>query len=251
MQRILKKDLRLTKRCSTFVPAVLTDAHKQRRRDVCNLFTRMMAQTPRVFCHVITMDESWIYVWDPAMRNQSKQWLRQGEPVGQIPRRTIATAKVMLVSFFDSKGMVYYEYVLHPQTMNQQHFRAVFRRFDAEQQWQRPHSTVHGRKFLHMDNAPAHKANLTLQLIQQLGWTRLPQPACSPDLAPSDFWLFHRLKRNLRGVRFPSIADLKEAVSDELALITAQEFRHSIMVSWPKCWRRCLEEQGNYFERRD
>ncbi len=131
VQRILKKDLKLTKRCSTFVPAILTEAHKQRRRDVCNLFTRIMAQNLRVFRNVITMDESWIYVWDPAMRNQSKQWLRHGEPVGQIPCRTIATAKVMLVSFFDSKGMVYYKYIQCPQTMNQQHFRAVFRRFDV------------------------------------------------------------------------------------------------------------------------
>ncbi len=60
-------------------------------------------------------------------------------------------------------------------------------------------------------------ANLTIALIQQLGWTRLPHPAYSPDLAPSDFWLFHRLKRNLRGVSFPSLEHLKEAVSDKIA----------------------------------
>ncbi len=99
-----------------------------------------------------------------------------------------------------------------------------------------------------MDNAPAHKATLTLALIDQLGWTRLPQPAYSPDLAPCNFWLFHRLKKNLRGVRYPSLEDLKEAVTAELSLITALEFRHSIMVSWPKRWCRCLQEQGNYFE---
>ena len=44
IQRILKKDLKLTKRCSTFVPAMLTDAHKQRRKDVCNFFTRLRVQ---------------------------------------------------------------------------------------------------------------------------------------------------------------------------------------------------------------
>ncbi len=251
IQRILKKDLKLTKRSCTFVPAVLTDFHKQTRRDVCNLFTRILHQNPRVFRHIVTMDESWIYVWDPNQRQQSKEWLRPGEPVGQVPRRTIATAKIMLVSFYDSQGMIYYEYVQWPQTVNQQVFRAIFRRFDAAHRRRRPHSTVHGRRFLHMDNAPAHKATLTLALIQQLGWTRMPHPPYSPDLTPSDFWLFHRLKRNLRGVRFPSVEHLKEAVSEEIALITALEYHHSILSSWPKRWRQCLQEQGNYFEKRE
>ncbi len=248
VQRILKKDLKLSKRCATFVPSVLTEAHKEHRRQVCNFFSRLMSQNPRVFRNAITMDESWIYTWDPSMRVHNKEWLRPGEPKPMVPRRTLATAKVMLVSFYDSKGMVYYEYVQRPQTVNQQVFRAIFRRFDAAHNRRRPHSTVQGRKFLHMDNAPTHKATLTLALTQQLGWSRLPQPACSPDLAPSDFWLFHRLKRNLRGVCFPSLDHLKEAVSEEIAQITALEYHHSIMISWPKRWRCYLQEQGNYFE---
>ncbi len=194
------------------------------------------------------MDESWVYVYDPAMRIQNKEWLRKGEARPQVPRRTLATGKIMIVSFYDSKGMVYYEYVQRPQTVNQQVFRAIFRRFDAAHQCRRPNSTMRGRKFLHMDNAPAHNATLTLALVEQLGWTRLPQPSYSPDLTPSDFWLYHRLKRNLKGVRFASLNDLKDAVSDEISQITALEYHHSIMVSWPKRWRRCLQEQGNYFE---
>ena len=249
VQRILRKDLKLSKRCATFVPAVLTDAHKQRRQDVCNFFTRLMGQNPRVFQNVVTMDESWIYTWDLAMRVHNKEWLRPGEPKPIVPRRrTLATAKAMIVSFFDSKGMIYYEYVTCPQTVNQQVFHAIFRRFDAAHTRRRPHSTVHGQKFLHLDNALAHKATLTLALIDQLGWSRLPQPSYSPDLAPSDFWLNNRLKRNLKGVRFANLDALKEAVSDKIALIPALEYRHSLMVSWPKRWHCCLQEQGNFFE---
>ncbi len=250
VQRILKKDLRLTKRCSTFVPAVLTDAHKERRKDVCNFFTRLKCHNPRVFRNVITMDESWIYVWDPDKRVHCMEWLRHGEPHPQTPRRTLATAKVMILTFFDSRGMIYYEYVQRPQTVNQQVFRAILRRFDAAYHRRRPHHTVRGRKFLHLDNAPAHNATLTIQLIQQLGWTRLPQPSYSPDLAPCDFWLYGRLKKNLKGVRFPSLEALKDAVSDELSLITELEYRHCMLVSWPKRWQKCLQEQGNYFEGR-
>lgn len=102
INRILKKDLKLTKCCATFVPAVLTDAHKERMRHVCNLFSRIMAQSPRVFQNVVTMDESWVYIWDPSLRIHNKEWLRAGEPRPQVARRTLATGKIMIVSFFES-----------------------------------------------------------------------------------------------------------------------------------------------------
>ncbi len=157
----------------------------------------------------------------------------------------------MILTFFDSKGLIYYEFVQRPQTVNQQLFRAVFRRFDLAHARRRPHTSVRGRKFIHMDNAPSHNATLTINLIRQLSWTRLPHPAYSPDLAPSDFWLYSRLKKEIRGVRFPSLEALKEAVADQIGTITALEYRHCILNSWPKRWRHCLEEQGNYFEGRD
>ncbi len=248
VQRILKKDLKLTKKCSTFVPTALTDAHKQCRRDICNFFSRLKDQNPRVFRNAVTMDESWIYVWDPDKRVHCMEWLRKGEPCPQTPCRTLVTAKVMILTFFDSRGLVYYEFVQCPQTVNQQVFRAIFRRFDAAHARRHPHSSVRGRKFIHLDNAPAHNAHLTVTLIQQLGWTRLPHPAYSPDLAPNDFWFYSRLKINLKGVRFGSLDLLKEAVADKIGQITALEFNCCILNSWPKRWRCCLEEQGNYFE---
>ncbi len=197
IQRILKHDLGLTKKCAKFVPADLTDRHKECRRDICNFMMRLMANHPRVFQTVVTMDESWVYVYDPETKLQSKEWLRKGEPRPQKPRRTLATGKIMVVTFFDAKGMVYFEFVQRPLTINQEVYRAIFRRFDATHTLKRPNSLVNGHKFVHMDNAPAHNATLTLDLIRDLGWTRLPQPACSPDLAPNDFWLYPRLKKNL------------------------------------------------------
>ncbi len=131
IQRILKHDLGLTKKCAKFIPYDLTDHHKECRRQICNFMTRMMANSPRVFQTVVTMDESWVYVYDPETKLQSKEWLRKGEPRPQKPRQTLATGKVMVVTFFDARGMVYFEFVQRPLTINQEVFRAIFRRFDA------------------------------------------------------------------------------------------------------------------------
>ncbi len=99
-----------------------------------------------------------------------------------------------------------------------------------------------------MDNAPAHTADRTLNLLQQLGWSRLPHPAYSPDLAPSDFWLFERLKKNLRGRHYGTLANLKDAVAEEITLIPSQEYQRCMLQSWPKRWRKCIQHHGDYFE---
>ncbi len=230
-QRILKFDLKMTKKCTKWVPHLLTEAQKTRRLTVCDFWARLVDNTPRILCRVVMTDEAWIYCYDPQFRQQSKEWLCAGEPRPEKPRREMATAKIMILTFFDAKGLIYYEYVQRPQTVNQHVFRAVFRRFDEAFQRRRPHSAIRGHKFIHMDNASPHTATLTKQLIRQLGWTQLPHPPYSPDLAPNDFWLYNRLKKHLRGVKFPSVAALKEAVTQEIAAIPSREFKHAMLHS--------------------
>ena len=45
-----------------------------------------------------------------------------------------------------------------------------------------------------------------------MGIRTVPQPPYSPDLAPCDFWLFPKL----RGCRYETIEEMKEAVIDTL-----------------------------------
>ncbi len=248
VQKILKDDLKLKKKCAKFVPYDLTKRHIRLRCDICDFWNRLWTATPRVFHHVVTMDESWVYVYDPLLKNQSLTWLRKGEARPQKPRRGIACAKVMIVTFFDKKGLIYFEYVQRPQTVNQVYFRSILTRFTAAFHRRRPRSSVGGRHFLHMDNAPAHNATLTLALTRQLGWTRLPQPHCSPDLAPNDFFLYPCLKKELRGQKFANVNALKEAVADQISQIHSDEYQHALLDSWRRRWQKCLAYQGNYFE---
>jgi hypothetical protein len=56
------------------------------------------------------------------------------------------------------------------------------------------------------------------------GFTQSP---CSPDLAPSDFWLFPTLKMGLKGTRFATTEDIKSNVKAELLKISKEAFRCS------------------------
>jgi histone-lysine N-methyltransferase SETMAR len=55
------------------------------------------------------------------------------------------------------------------------------------------------RVLLQQDNARPHTAKKTLQKIEELeGIELLPHPAFSPDLVPSDYYLFRSLAQFLR-----------------------------------------------------
>jgi len=50
------------------------------------------------------------------------------------------------------------------------------------------------------------------------------QPPYSPDLAPSDFWLFPTLRMGLKGTRFATMEDKSNATA-ELRKIPKEAFR--------------------------
>ena len=53
-------------------------------------------------------------------------------------------------------------------------------------------------------------------MFQEFGWEVFEHPACSSDLAPTDFYLFPTLKEFLGGRRFKSDDEVEEAVKEWL-----------------------------------
>jgi histone-lysine N-methyltransferase SETMAR len=54
----------------------------------------------------------------------------------------------------------------------------------------------------HQDNAPAHKSVLAVRKLRDLHYETLEHPPCSPDMAPSDFYPYPKLKLFFVGQRF-------------------------------------------------
>ena len=72
----------------------------------------------------------------------------------------------------------------------------------------------------HQDNAPVHHSVLVTDYLTKMGIKTLPQPLYSPDLAPCDFWLFPKL----RGWRYETIKEMKEAVTKVIDMLTQEDF---------------------------
>ena len=66
----------------------------------------------------------------------------------------------------------------------------------------------------------------------------------SPDLAPGDFWLFPKLK----GCRYETIEELKEALTKVIDTLTQEDF-HVAFSKLLERYNKCSAVGGDYFER--
>jgi hypothetical protein len=104
--------------------------------------------------------------------------------------------------FFDHRGIVHYEITPAGQTVNQDFYLAVVKRLLDAVRRKRPEMWTVGSWLLHHNNAPAHTALLGRQFLAKHSILTLPQPPYSPDLSPSTFFLFPKLKITPKGRRF-------------------------------------------------
>jgi hypothetical protein len=84
---------------------------------------------------------------------------------------------------------------------------------------------------------------MTRVAIQEPDWEILPQPY-SPDLALSDYHLFHSLSNNLRGVSFND-AELQNWISNFFTAKLTDFFKRGIE-NQPERWETVVNNGGEY-----
>ena len=75
-----------------------------------------------------------------------------------------------------------------------------------------------------------------------MGIKTVPQPPYSPDLAPSDFYLFPKL----RVCRYETTEEMKEAVTKVIDTLTQENF-HGVFQKLLERYK-CIAAAGDYFE---
>jgi histone-lysine N-methyltransferase SETMAR len=76
---------------------------------------------------------------------------------------------------------------------------------------------------------------------------RAPHPAYSPDLAPSDFYLFGYVKQLLAGQEFPdgeALVGAINAILEGIEKVTLQR----VFLEWMERLQRCIEIGGEYVD---
>jgi hypothetical protein len=76
---------------------------------------------------------------------------------------------------------------------------------------------------VHLDNGPVYFSKVTEQFVIENQLMHVPRPPYSPDLAPSDFWLFRLIMTGLTGRRFAQPEEFCQGGREFLKGIPAAE----------------------------
>ncbi len=246
--RLLTKDLKLKKKAAKLVPHRLTEAQCRKTRFFCQDFLRRTRWFPGFLNWVLMTDEAWFYLMETGTKQENMQWLSAEENRPQVARRPRNCKKLMVIPFFDRRGLLHVEFYQN-QTINQTLFRLLLEEVweHVRVQWGNYLWWNRHKYLLHMDNAPAHSGDMVKWCMENLEWRRLPHPPYSPDLSPCDFFLFPLLNKRLRAREFGDLTLLKLAIERELGDITVEQWRRCFR-DWVRRCRKCLAFNGGYFE---
>jgi len=73
-------------------------------------------------------------------------------------------------------------------------------------------------------------------------------PAYSPDLSPCDFWLFPKIKEQLRGKDFQDANELHGALEEQMSSLQKEDF-YQCYEQWFERMNKCIRVEGHYFEK--
>ena len=132
-------------------------------------------------------------------------------------------------------------------TVNQVYYLEVLKRLREKVRRKRPELFANNSWILHHDNAPAHMTLPVREFLATKQITVLEHPAYSPDLAPSDFFLFPKIKVILKGRHFDDIDDIRSNTTAALKVIPQNQFQNCFE-GWTRRWNWSIASQGEYFE---
>lgn len=193
---ILHDKLHMSKVSARWVPRMLTPFQKQIRLNCATqLLTRFQNDKDDFLDKIVTLDQTWIHHYDPESKRQSMQWKTRDEPPPKKSKKVRSSAgKIILITFWDSKGVILTDYLQHGQTYNGQYHSILLGNLREKIKQKRRGNLSKGILLL-QDNAPAHTSQIGVNAASECGFEILPHPPYSPDLAPSDFFLFPNLKK--------------------------------------------------------
>ncbi|XP_066257540.1 histone-lysine N-methyltransferase SETMAR-like [Euwallacea similis] len=156
------------------------------------------------------MDKTWVHHFTPETKEQSRQWTRRGESALKKLKTVPFAGKVMASVFWNA-----------PRKLRKDN--RIWRK-----------SKYCFIKTTHQFTLPSSG----WPKINQSGFELFPHPPHSPDLAPSDYFLFSNMEKWLGGKRFANSEEVEPGIDTYLETFKASYYKQyirAIEYFWEKC----------------
>ena len=157
---------------------------------------------------------------------------------------------VMATVFWDAKGVIMLDFLPKRSTITGVYYANLLDQLRTAIRVKRWGKLSEG-VLLQQDNARVHTCKVAMDAVERNGYELIPHPAYSPDLAPSDFFLFPNLKKI--SVDFISGLMKKEEVIAVEEWVNGKDpdFFSSGLMALEHRWSKCITLEGNYIEKEE
>lgn len=244
---IIHEHLDMQKLSAKWVPKCLNADQKRNRVDTSRWVLQQFQQSRDNFLErIVTVDETWLFHYDPETKQQSMEWRHAGSPRPKKFKTQKSAGKVLASIFWDKDGVLLTDYLQKGQTINAEYYCNLLAQLKEALKEKRRGKLRKGILFL-QDNAPAHKATRTSDVLKDLGFKCIEHPPYSPDLAPSDYFLFPNLKKNLKGKKFSEDSEVISAAEQYFRDQDPDFYLEGLKMLEHRC-AKCIQLKGEYVE---
>ena len=232
---ILHDCLGMRKLIARWVPKSLSNEQMVTRPSICSTLLKRFRSKDDFLLRLVTVDETWVHYYEPENKAQSS--------VGR-PKKF-----KMQPSAGKVKGVIMLDFLPKRSTITGVYYANLLDQLRTAICEKRRGKLSKG-VLLQQDNARVHTCKFAMDAVEQNGYELIPHPAYSPDLAPSDFFLFPDLKKDIRGLHFQSDEEVVTAV-EEWVNGKDPDFFSSGLMALEHRWSKCITLEGNYIEKEE
>jgi histone-lysine N-methyltransferase SETMAR len=107
-------------------------------------------------------------------------------------------------------------------------------------------SAAHQKRLvIHLDNCSVHTSRVSTEWLEEHDMRRMPQPPYSPDLVPSDFYLFPTVKERLERIQLADEDQFFESLQEILNDLDHEEL-NTVFRAWVRRVQEVSEGNRNY-----
>ena len=166
---------------------------------VCSTLLKCFRSKDDFLLHLVTVDETWVHYYEPLNKAQSsvgRAWVTEAKEVQDATICWQGDGH----SILGRKRRYYVGLLPKRSTITGVYYANLLDQLRTDIREKRRGKLSKG-VLLQQDNARVHTCKVAMDAVEGNRYELIPHPAYSPDLAPSDFFLFPIL--NKRGIIRP------------------------------------------------
>jgi len=123
---IVHEDLDMRKLSAKWVPKFLNADQKCQGCQSSEQHLEFFQRDPNDFLsRLVTMDETWLYHYDPKTKQKSMEWQHNSSPRRKKFRVRKSAGKVLASNFWDQDGILHIDYLPKGQTVNAEYYSSL------------------------------------------------------------------------------------------------------------------------------